>query len=65
LHRALLVRGRVNRLRIPGVFIKFNENCVVLVNKKIVPISNRVYGPIIREICMKRPAFGCVSRLII
>lgn len=52
LHRALIVRTKVNFMRIPGIYIKFNENTVVLVNKRTVPISNRVYGPILRELCM-------------
>lgn len=53
LSRALVVRTKVNFCRTPGVFIKFDENTVVLVNKKVVPVSNRVYGPILKELCMK------------
>jgi len=53
LSRALVVRTKVNFCRTPGVFIKFDENTVVLVNKNVVPVSNRVYGPILRELCMK------------
>lgn len=52
IHRALLIRGCFNFKRFSGVFIKFNENSVVLVNKKKVPISNRIYGPVLRELCM-------------
>jgi large subunit ribosomal protein L14 len=65
LHRALVVRSKVNYKRMVGVFIKFNENSVVLVNKKNVPISNRVYGPILRELCMSMPSLGCISRIMI
>jgi ribosomal protein L14 len=36
-----------------NIFIKFNENAVVLVNKKIVPVSNRVYGPVLTELARK------------
>lgn len=53
LHRALIVRTKLNFSRLPGIFIKFDENSVVLVNKKTVPISNRVFGPILRELCMR------------
>lgn len=53
LSRALVVRSKVNFCRIPGVFIKFDENAVVLVNKKKVPVSNRIFGPILKELCMK------------
>ena len=65
LHRALIVRSKVNYCRLVGLFIRFNENSVVIVNKKIVPISNRVYGPVVRELCMKLPSLGCVTRIMI
>lgn len=45
--------------------MRFDENAAVLVNKKTVPVSNRVYGPILKELCMKWPSLGCVSRCII
>lgn len=65
MHRALIVRTKCNFERIPGVFIKFNENSIVIVSKNIVPLSNKVYGPILREFCMKWPSLGCVSTRII
>jgi large subunit ribosomal protein L14 len=52
IHRALIVRSKTNYMRIPGIFIKFNKNHVVLVTKQVVPVSNRVYGPVLREFCM-------------
>jgi large subunit ribosomal protein L14 len=65
LHRALVVRTKFSYCRLPGNYIRFDENAVVLVNKRVVPVSNRVYGPIIKELCMKWPSLGCVSRSII
>ena len=65
LQRALVVRTKVNYQRTSGIYIKFDENTVVLVNKKVVPISNRVFGPILRELCMKWPSLGCITRFII
>jgi ribosomal protein L14 len=65
MHRALVIRAKVNFCRLPGIYIKFNENAVVLVNKKVVPVSNRVYGPILKELCIKWPSLGCVSRVVI
>ena|SRR5271165_4124939 len=53
MHRALIVRSKTNFKRTTGVFIKFNKNHVVLVTRLVVPVSNRVYGPILREFCMK------------
>lgn len=65
IHRGLIIRSKVNFLRIPGIYIKFNENCVVLVTRTYVPISNRAYGPILIEMCMRWPSLGCVSLCII
>jgi ribosomal protein L14 len=31
LHRGLIIRAKMNFMRLPGLFIKFNENTVVLV----------------------------------
>lgn len=53
IHRALVVRAKSNIARICGVFIKFNENSIVIVTKQVVPLSNKVYGPILREFCMR------------
>jgi large subunit ribosomal protein L14 len=65
LHRALVVRTKFNFCRFPGAFIRFDENAVVLVNRRVVPVSNRVYGPVIKELCMKWPSLGCVTRNIL
>jgi large subunit ribosomal protein L14 len=53
MHRALVVRTKVNYRRINDIFLKFNENSIVIVSKQVVPLSNKVYGPILREFCMK------------
>ena len=53
LHRGLIIRTCMNYQRLHGIFIRFNENSVVLVNRKLVPISNRIYGPVIRELCKR------------
>lgn len=65
LHRGLIIRTCVNFKRMSSIFIKFDENSIILVNKRVVPISNRVYGPVLREICMRFPSVGCVSRYMI
>jgi large subunit ribosomal protein L14 len=53
MHRALIVRTKSNVMRIFGIFIKFNENSIVIVSKQIVPLSNKIYGPLLREFCMR------------
>lgn len=65
MHRALIIRNKINNERIKGIFIKFNENSIVIVNKQVVPLSNKIYGPLLREFCMKWPSLGCVSTCII
>jgi large subunit ribosomal protein L14 len=65
LHRGLIIRSRINYKRMPSIYLKFNENSVVIVNKRSIPISNRVYGPVLRELCMKLPSLGCITRFII
>jgi len=64
-HRALVIRTKVNFMRITGIRIKFNENAGILITKRVVPVSNRVYGPVLRELCEKWPSLGCVSHCII
>lgn len=65
IHRALVVRTNKHFWRIKDLWIKFNENSVVIISKQIVPLSNRVYGPVLREFCMRWPSLGCVSICII
>lgn len=65
LHRGLILRSCVNFKRMSSIFLKFNENSVVLVNKRVVPVSNRVYGPVLRELCMRLPSLGCITRFMI
>lgn len=61
IHRGLLIRTKVNFCRTPGIFLKFTENTVVLVTRQGVPVSNKVYGPVLLELCKKWPSLGCVS----
>jgi large subunit ribosomal protein L14 len=65
IHRALIIRTRVNNCRINGVFLKFNENSCVLVTNNVVPVTNKVYGPVLREFCTRWPSLGCVSHCVI
>ena len=53
LHRALIIRTKVNFVRATGCLIRFNENAAILINKKYVPLSPRIYGPVLRELCLQ------------
>lgn len=65
LHRALVVRSKVNYMRTKHIFLRFDENAVVLVNRRRVPVSNRVFGPILKEFCTRWPSLGCITRSFI
>ena len=65
LHRGLVVRTRVNTAIATGGWVRYNESAVCIVNKKGIPVSKRCIGPVSRELCMKYPALGCISRTII
>lgn len=53
LHRVLYLRGRYNYQRHSYSFVRFDENASLVVNKRRVPISNRLFGPIIREFTVR------------
>jgi len=65
IHRALIIRAKVNYCRVSGAYIKFDENSCVLVTNKNVPVTNKVYGPVLREFCTRWPSLGCVSHCIV
>ena len=47
---AVLVRSRKGAMRECGSYVSFDDNAVVLVDKKGVPVGSRVLGPIAREV---------------
>ena len=65
MHRALIIRSKFNFVRFPGAALKFNENAVVIVNRRAAPYSKRISGPVFNEFCDRRPWVGCVARNII
>lgn len=52
--RALVVRVRKEVMRNDGSFIKFDDNAVVMLDKKGQPVGNRILGPIGFECRQKR-----------
>lgn len=48
LFRGLIVRTRRPIKRSYGI-LKFTENSVILLNKKLEPLGNRIFGPLSRE----------------
>lgn len=48
--RAVIVRTRQGVRRRNGMFIRFNDNAAVIINKDGNPRGTRVFGPIAREL---------------
>lgn len=54
IYKALLVRCRKKIVRSDGSCIAFGENAVVLLNKKMVPLGTRIFGPVAHELRLKK-----------
>lgn len=64
--RGILVRGKRNFQRKTGLSIKFNENSLVLVDQKNLPLSSRILGPIYSELRLKDcPKVLALAKIII
>jgi large subunit ribosomal protein L14 len=48
--RAIIVRTKKSVRRQDGMYIRFDDNAVVLVNMDNNPRGTRVFGPVAREI---------------
>ena len=48
--RAIIVRTRKGIKRKNGVFIRFDDNAAVIVNKENNPRGTRIFGPVAREL---------------
>lgn len=65
LHRAIVLRTKNNFMRIYGFFLRFSDNAVILVNKRKLPLSKRIKGPLTYEIVDKYPAIGILSSWVV
>lgn len=65
IHRVLIIRTKFKFLRSKSVFVNFDENSGVIVNKKGSPVSNRIKGPVLFELALKNPSIGLLSQRII
>lgn len=48
--KAVVVRTRNNIRRKGGLYVRFDENAVVILNAKKEPVGTRIFGPIPREL---------------
>lgn len=53
-HKAVVVRTAKELGRPDGSYISFDENSAVLLNNQREPIGTRIFGPVARELRMKR-----------
>lgn len=64
-HKALVLRTKKFFKRSSGVLIKFSDNAAILVNKRKLPLSKKLRGPILYEILEKYPAIGILARWLV
>jgi large subunit ribosomal protein L14 len=48
--KILIIRTKAKVTRADGTSISFSDNAGVIVNKELVPVGTRVFGPISREV---------------
>ncbi len=48
--KAVVVRTRNNIRRKGGLYVRFDDNAVVILNAKKEPVGTRIFGPIPREL---------------
>lgn len=53
-HRAVIVRTAKEIQRSDGSAIRFDHNAAVLINKQGEPIGTRIFGPVVRELRVKK-----------
>ena len=50
----IIVRTKQNIRRYNGIYVSFEDNAMVLLDKNLNPIGNRINGPLSYEIRMKK-----------
>lgn len=51
--------------RAPGITLRFGQNSVILVNRKLAPYSKRLKAPIPFEVCLKYKFIATIAKRII
>lgn len=54
IYKAIIVRLKWRLKRKDGSYIKFTKNSVVLLNNKNLPIGTRIFGPLCKELRIKK-----------
>jgi large subunit ribosomal protein L14 len=59
IYKAVVIRTKTGLRRPDGIFVRFNDNAIVLVDKDYKPISERVIGP--APIELRRKSYSLAS----
>ncbi len=54
IQKGVVVRLNTNIKRLDGSYLKFNKTNIVLLNKLMLPIATRVFGPVCKELREKK-----------
>ncbi len=54
IQKGIVVRLSTNIRRLDGSFLRFSKTNVVLLNKLMLPIGTRVFGPVCKELRLKK-----------
>ncbi len=52
--KAVVVRTVKEVRRTDGSYLKFDDNCAVLITNQMEPVSTRIFGPVARELRAKQ-----------
>ena len=59
--RALVIRTKQPIQRGVGNFLRYSDNAVILINKRGMPLSSRIRGPVMYELAEKYPVIGSLT----
>jgi large subunit ribosomal protein L14 len=62
--RALVVRTAFAFFRVQGAWIRFGHSAVIFINRRRAPLTKRILGPMLKELCLNFNFLGTVSNFI-
>lgn len=64
IYRALVVRTAFSFFRASGSWIRFGHNAVIFINRRKAPLTKRIIGPMLKELCIEFNFLGTVGNFI-
>jgi large subunit ribosomal protein L14 len=65
IHRGLIVNVSSWLYRSIGVYVRWTENALILVNKKKIPLGTKLYIALPKEFLDKYPALGSICHSVV